>query len=69
MKKRRRIRNIRKRGKKGGGPLSTGIIGGADGPTTIFISASSWVLPVIVIGAVVLIGGCIAAFVIHHRNS
>ena len=49
--------------------MDVGIIGGADGPTTIFISASSWVLPVAVIGAVLLIGGCIAAFVIHHRNS
>lgn len=47
--------------------MDIGVIGGADGPTAIYVASSvNWAL---VIGAVVIIAGCAAAFFVRRRKS
>jgi len=49
--------------------MSTGIIGGADGPTSIFITSSfNWGVG-LVIGIAVVIAGCIIVKLIRKRKS
>jgi Na+-transporting methylmalonyl-CoA/oxaloacetate decarboxylase beta subunit len=46
--------------------MDVGIIGGADGPTSIFVSSTThWGL---IIGAAVVVAGCIAALVIWRKS-
>ena len=47
--------------------MGVSIIGGADGPTSIFVTSSvNWAF---VIGAAILVGGIIAFFVIKKRRN
>ena len=48
--------------------MSIGVIGGADGPTAVFVSSPvPWI---IVIGiAVIMIGGIVAALLIAKKNA
>lgn len=47
---------------------SIGIIGGADGPTAVFVSGNpAWLIAAIV-SVVVVIAGGVAALYLHHKN-
>jgi len=47
---------------------SVGIIGGADGPTAVFVTGSPvWLIAAIVVALVVVVGGA-AALYLHHKN-
>jgi Na+-transporting methylmalonyl-CoA/oxaloacetate decarboxylase beta subunit len=47
--------------------MSSGIIGGADGPTVVYVSSSvNW--PFIIGAAILIAGGLIAFFVLRKRK-
>ena len=47
---------------------SIGIIGGADGPTAVFVTGNpAWLIAAAVVAVVVVVGGG-AALYLHHKN-
>ena len=47
---------------------SIGIIGGADGPTAVFVTGNpAWLIAAAVVAVVVVVGGAVALY-LHHKN-
>ncbi|MBQ8917613.1 MAG: sodium ion-translocating decarboxylase subunit beta, partial [Oscillospiraceae bacterium] len=47
---------------------SIGIIGGADGPTAVFVTGNpAWLIAAAVVAVVVLLGGAVDLY-LHHKN-
>ena len=47
---------------------SIGIIGGADGPTAVFVTGNpAWLIAAAVVAVVVGVGGAVALY-LHHKN-
>ena len=46
---------------------SIGIIGGADGPTAIFVTTSPNLIPTVIVGTAIVLTAIVVIYLIHKR--